>query len=67
MPAPQAVAAVLVYRIISFKILSTVVVSVHPLVSRRRRGTTAAARRAGDSGRPAPAVGWGNGVRRMAA
>jgi putative heme transporter len=66
-PAPQAVAAVLVYRIISFKILSTLVVSVRPLVSRRHRGTTAPARRAGTSGRPTPAVGWGNGVRRMAA
>jgi uncharacterized protein (TIRG00374 family) len=66
-PAPQAVAAVLVYRIISFKILTTLVVSVHALVSRRHRDTTAPARRTDASGPPAPAVGWGNGVRRMAA
>jgi putative heme transporter len=68
LPAPQAVAAVLVYRIISFKILTTLVVSARPLVARRHhRGTTAAARRAAASGRPASPVGWGNGIRRMAA
>ena len=55
-PAPQAVAAVLVYRIISFKILTTLVVSARPLVSRRHHRTATA-----------PAVGLGNGVRRMAA
>ena len=40
-PAPHAVAAVLVYRIISFKILTTLVVYVLRLTPRRRSGYSA--------------------------
>jgi putative heme transporter len=57
MHAPQAVAAVLVYRIISFKILATLVVSARPLVSRAYRGATAL---------PRPRVRSRYVVRRMA-
>jgi uncharacterized membrane protein YbhN (UPF0104 family) len=57
LPAPHAVAAVLVYRIVSFKILTTVVLSARPLVSRLRRGAAALIR---------PRVRSRYGVQRMA-